>query len=226
MTRTYNQACMLAYALDRLGERWTLLIVRDLILGPRGFVDLQTSLGGIGGSILSKRLKELEEIRLITAENIDGKRIQYRLTPLGESLRPTIRAMMLWSLRFMNETADPDTRQQVYETTVYKPDSLALALEIYAENNRAPTLSYVAHLIVDNQPYTVYYMAGEMTVRRGADSPAMAKIETDVETLLRGLRRDITPAEVRKLSHVEGDPAVLAHLLDCICSKRTEEKAA
>lgn len=220
MSRTYKQGCMLAYALDNLGERWTLLIVRDLLLGPRGFVELHTSLAGIGGSLLSKRLKELEEVGLITGENPDGKRPQYRLTELGEHLRPTVRAMMRWSVRFMQATVDnPHVRQTMFDH-VDKPDSVALGIEMYAEYQREPALSYVAHLIVDSRPYTVYYMQGEMTVRRGADAPAMAKIETDSETALLGLKRKIDAAKARSLVIADGDPMVVEHLIKCIASKR------
>ena len=225
MARTYNQGCMLAYALDNLGERWTLLIVRDLLLGPRGFVELQNSLKGIGGSLLSKRLKELEETGLITSEAPDGKRSQYRLTDLGEHLRPTVRAMMRWSVRFMAATVDnPQVRQTMFDH-VDKPDSVALGVEMYAEFQRDPEMSYVAQLVVDSRPYTIYYMKGEMTVRRGADAPAMAKVELDSETAYLGLKRKIDAAEIRARSKVEGDPAVLGHLLKCIASKRSEKKA-
>lgn len=223
VTRTYNQGCILAYALDCLGERWTLLIVRDLLLGPRGFVELQTSLKGIGGSLLSKRLKELEEVGVITSETPDGKRSHYRLTELGEHLRPTVRSMMRWSVRFMLATVEnPQTRQTLFDA-VDKPDSVALGVEMYAEFQRDPSLSYVAHLVVDSRPYTVYYMKGEMTVRRGADAPAMAKVEIDSETAYLGLRRKIDSSEIRTRSKIEGAPAVLAHLLKCIASKRPEK---
>lgn len=225
MARTYNKCCMLAYALDNLGERWTLLIVRDLLLGPRGFVDLQSSLEGIGGSILSKRLKDLEELRIVTSEAAEGRRSFYRLTPLGEQLRPTIRSMMRWSLRFMRETASRDEREKMIEE-VCEPDSLALGLEMFAEYHRDPARNYVAHLIISSHPYTVYYMHGDMTVRRGADTPAMARIETDLSTIFSGLNRKIDPDEARALSQAEGDPAVLAHLFECIGAKRMAEKAA
>jgi len=225
LARTYNQGCMLAYALDNLGERWTLLIVRDLLLGPCGFVDLQTSLGGVGGSILSKRLKDLEEMRIVTAECAEGKRSQYRLTRLGEQLRPTIRALMRWSLRFMKETADHAEREKMFEE-VDKPDSIALGLEIFAEYHPGPAHSYVAHLVMSGHPYTVYYMNGETIVRRGADTPAMARIETELSTVFSGLKRRIDADEARALSTAEGDPAVLAHLFECIGSKRRVENAA
>lgn len=223
--RTYNQGCMLAYALDNLGERWTLLIVRDLLLGPLGFVDLQTSLGGIGGSILSKRLKDLEELRIVTTESPDGKRGLYRLTKLGEQLRPTIRTLMRWSVRFMKETADSETRVRIFEE-VNKPDSVALGLEVFAEHHREPALSYVAQLIIDSRPYTAYYIKGDMILKRGGDTPAMARVETNAATVLAGLRRELTPREARASSTVEGDEGVLAHLFQCIGGKQEAEKAA
>jgi len=132
MTRTYNQGCMLAHALDNIGERWTLLIVRDLLLGPRGFVELQSSLKGVGGSLLSKRLKELEELGIVTAENPDAKRSQYRLTELGEHLRPSVRAMMRWSVRFTRATVyNPHVLKRMMDE-VFIPDSIALGVEMYA----------------------------------------------------------------------------------------------
>ena len=224
MTRTYNQGCMLAHALDNIGERWTLLIVRDLLLGPRGFVELQSSLKGVGGSLLSKRLKELEELGIVTAENPDAKRSQYRLTELGEHLRPSVRAMMRWSVRFTRATVDnPHVLKRMMDE-VFIPDSIALGVEMYAEYQRDPNLSYVARLVVDGSPYTAYYMNGDMIVKRGADTPAMARVEIDSETALSGLRREIDAGETRKRSKVDGDPVVLEHMLVCIASKRSAEK--
>ena len=88
MARTYNQECVLAYALDLLGERWTLLMIRNLFLGPQRFGDLQAGLPGIGANLLSKRLKEMDEAGLITAPGESETRGKYKLTPEGEALRP------------------------------------------------------------------------------------------------------------------------------------------
>ncbi len=214
---------MLAHALDNLGERWTLLIVRDLLLGPRGFVELHSNLKGIGGSLLSKRLKELEEVGVVSAESPDGKRSQYRLTELGEHLRPSIRALMRWSVRFTRATIDNPHIHQRMMDEVFKPDSVALGVEMYADYQRDPNLSYVARLVVDGNSYTVYYMNGDMIVKRGADTPAMARIEIDSETALAGLKREIDAAEARERSKVDGDAVVIEHLLRCIASKRPAE---
>jgi hypothetical protein len=109
---------------------------------------------------------------------------------------------------------------------VDEPDSIALGLEIFADYHRDPARSYVAHLIMSGHPYTVYYIAGDMTVRRGADTPAMARIETELATVLTGLKRQIDADEARALSKAEGDAAVLAHLFECIGAKRKIENAA
>src|SRR5262249_48560529 len=63
--RSYGQLCPIAHALDLVGERWTLLVVRELVLGPKRFTDLQDSLPGIGTNILSARLKQLEQIGVL-----------------------------------------------------------------------------------------------------------------------------------------------------------------
>jgi DNA-binding HxlR family transcriptional regulator len=215
---------MLAYALDSVGERWTLLIIRDLLLGPRGFGELQASLKGIGGSLLSKRLKALEEDGLIAGEGPEGGRALYRLTDLGERLRPAVRAMMRWSVRFTKATVDnPQTRQKMFDE-VFRPDSVALGLEMYADFQRDPALSYVARLIVDGRPYTLYYMNGEMTVKRGADAPAIATIETDSETALAALKREIDAAEALARMKPAGDARVIDHVMRCMASKRPEKK--
>lgn len=223
MPRTYNQGCMLAYALDNLGERWTLLIVRDLLLGPRGFVDFQTSLGGIGGSLLSKRLKDLEEMQII--ETVDGKRSLYRLTELGEQLRPAVRSLMRWSVRFMKATIESTEDRQRMMAEVSNADSVALGIEMYADYYAGAPISYVARLLIEGRPYTVYYMNGEMILKRGADTPEMAKIETDVPTAMRALRREIDADEAKRLMKHEGDPAALAHLFSCIASKPAAKEA-
>lgn len=226
MARTYTQGCMLSYALDNLGERWTLLIIHDLLLGPRGFVDLQTSLVGIGGSLLSKRLKELEELGVVSSEAPDGKRSQYRLTELGEHLRPTIRSLMRWSLRFMKATVDSkETRQKMFEH-LDRPDSAALGIEMYAEFQRDSDLSYIARLIVDDRPYTIYYVTGDMIVKRGDDAPAIARIETESATVFRGLKREIDADAARAAMKTEGDAKVIDHVLRCIASKRPEKPAS
>ena len=90
--RSYDQYCGLARALDVLGERWTLLIIRNLLLGPQRYSDLIRGLPGITTNLLAKRLKEMEAQALIERGPDDGS----RLTPVGASLEPAIHALGRW----------------------------------------------------------------------------------------------------------------------------------
>ncbi|MEO1135339.1 MAG: helix-turn-helix domain-containing protein [Pseudomonadota bacterium] len=216
MARTYNQDCVLAHALDLLGERWTLLILRDLFLGPQRFGDLQAGLPGIGANLLSKRLKELEEAGLIESVSAGDARGRYRLTDTGEALRPAIRMLMKWSIAyFMDRPESSPARENIY-TDNLQPDSVALAIEIFAAYCPKVDANYVAHIMIDDFPYTVYNMNGQMTVRRGADGPAVATIVADVETIMKAFRMELSLEETRARMKMSGDQKALDHLLECI----------
>ena len=225
MARTYNQDCILAHALDLLGERWTLLIIRDLFLGPQRFGDLQAGLPGIGANLLSKRLKELEEAGLVEAVTSGDARGRYRLSETGEALRPAVRTMMKWSIMYFFERPDSSPAVECIYTDNLQPDSVALAIEIFADYCPDPDNNYVAHLLIDDFPYTVYNMNGRMTVRRGADGPAVATIISDVATLMQSFRMELTLEEAKKRMKVSGDQKALSHLLRCIVHKEAHEHA-
>lgn len=220
MARTYNQDCILAHALDLLGERWTLLILRDLFLGPRRFGDLQAGLPGLGANLLSKRLKELDEAGILVAPGDAGG--GYRLSEMGEMLRPAIRQLMKWSIHYFWERPEPSPARDCIYSDDLQPDSVALAVELFANHCPQPGASYVAHLIIDDYPYTFYYMNDEMIARRGADAPAAAKISTDVETMMKAFRGELTRADALKRTKVSGDEKAIAHLLDCIVHEYEE----
>ncbi|MEZ5929631.1 MAG: helix-turn-helix domain-containing protein [Parvularculaceae bacterium] len=215
MSRTYNQDCVLAYALDLLGERWTLLILRELFLGPRRFGDLHAALPRLGTNLLSKRLKELEEADLITQSAGDG-RGQYRLTDAGEMLRPTMRAMMFWSIEYFMGRTEPSAPRECIHSNDLQPDSVALALEMFANKCSLPHSNYVMHLSIDDNSYTYYFMNGEMIARRGADAPAVARIETDVATMMQAMRGEIYIPEVKSRIIANGDNAVIEHFMNSI----------
>src|SRR5215208_3219659 len=90
--RTYNQYCGLAAALDVLGERWTMLIIRELLIRPRRYRDLQADLPGIGTNLLAERLKFLVDEGLVRQRDLSGgsKRQVYEITEVGEELRPVV----------------------------------------------------------------------------------------------------------------------------------------
>jgi DNA-binding HxlR family transcriptional regulator len=100
MPKPYNQLCPIAQALDLVGDRWTLLIVRDLFLGQRRFSELLASSPGIPPRLLSGRLKRLEQHGLI--ERVVYRqyplRAEYRLTGKGQTLAPVLGAILTWGL--------------------------------------------------------------------------------------------------------------------------------
>jgi DNA-binding HxlR family transcriptional regulator len=104
--RSYQQFCGLAKALDIVGERWTLLIVRELLLCPRRYTDFMSLLPGITTNLLAKRLQEMQEVGLL-AKSEKG---DYCLTPDGQDLEPAIMALASWGGRWMQMTNARDTR--------------------------------------------------------------------------------------------------------------------
>ena len=98
--RTYDHFCLTARALESVGDRWSLLVVRDLLSGAKRFTDLMDRLGGITPKTLSQRLRELDDAGIVTADRKPGRReVWYRLTPAGADLEPVIDALGWWGLR-------------------------------------------------------------------------------------------------------------------------------
>jgi DNA-binding HxlR family transcriptional regulator len=97
--RTYRQFCPVAAALDAVGERWTLLIVRELLLGPRRFSDLQAALPGLGVSLLAQRLQQMSAAGLVSSGRQPVGGVAYQLTEAGAALGPVVRALAQWGLR-------------------------------------------------------------------------------------------------------------------------------
>lgn len=222
MARTYNQDCVLAHALDLLGERWTLLILRELFLGPQRFGDLQAGLPGIGPNLLSKRLKELDEAGLIVSPGAGEARSRYKLSPAGEALRPVIRNLVCWSIDYFKMRPESSPARECIYSNNLQPDSVALAIEVFAGYRPEASLNYVAHIFIDEFPYTFFYMNQEMTARRGADAPAVAKISTDVETIMKSFRKELTLDEAKSRMTISGDQKATAHLLRCIVHSAEE----
>jgi DNA-binding HxlR family transcriptional regulator len=98
--RTYDHFCAVARALERVGDRWSLLVIRDLLTGPKRFTDLMDRLGGITPKTLTGRLRELEGAEIVTAAREPGRReVWYRLTPAGADLAPVVEQLSWWGLR-------------------------------------------------------------------------------------------------------------------------------
>jgi DNA-binding HxlR family transcriptional regulator len=98
--RTYDHFCLTARALERVGDRWSLLVIRDLLAGPKRFTDLTDRLGGITPKTLSQRLRELQDAGILAADRQPGRReVWYHLTPAGADLGPVIDALGQWGLQ-------------------------------------------------------------------------------------------------------------------------------
>jgi len=117
--RTYDQpTCGLAAALDLLGERWTLLIVRELLLGPLRYSDLQRALPGVGTNLLADRLHHLDNIGVIERRQLPPPAASnvYELTSIGRELRDVIVGLATWGRQFSNEPCEQtfDPRRQAF----------------------------------------------------------------------------------------------------------------
>lgn len=164
--RTYNQYCGLASALDVLGERWTLLIIRELLMGPRRYSDLLADLPGVGTNLLAERLKTLVERGLVQqVQPAGGARMSYALTDVGQDLRPMILGLAKWGLEFVG----PYTPQEVV-----RPHWGFLAVEAMFEPDKVPDLDEQYQFDVDDETFHIDVRDGRAAAVKGpADAPAM-----------------------------------------------------
>lgn len=108
--RSYDQYCALSRALDVVGERWTVLIVRELLAGPRRYTDLHADLPGVSTDVLATRLKEMEQDGLITRRRLPppGAATVYELTPRGQDLLPALTLLADWGAAGLAERRPTD----------------------------------------------------------------------------------------------------------------------
>jgi len=126
MAKRYDQYCPMAHALDLVGDRWSLLVVRELMHGPRRYTDLVEGLPGIGTNILATRLRDLETNGVVTRRTLPppaASRI-YELTDYGRALRPVVRELALWGARSLGP---PTPGAGLFEGWVANPLDIALA---------------------------------------------------------------------------------------------------
>jgi DNA-binding HxlR family transcriptional regulator len=145
--RSYGQYCSIARALDVVGDRWTLLIVRELLLrGPCRFTDLKNGLPGIAANLLSGRLKELEDATLISREDAPPPiaTTLYSLTENGLALEPVLKALGLWGLQYMAVERPDDAFQAqwlayapAWFTTDADPDAPPAVIQLVASGEQA-----------------------------------------------------------------------------------------
>lgn len=168
--KTYGQFCALARALDHVGDRWTLLIVRELLLGPRTFAALQGALDGISPNLLVGRLRSLAADGLVERNDAPprSRAVEYRLTEDGAALEPAILALIRWGSRWML-TGPGDDRAE--------PSWTPLALRaLLGGAPVAPAVDGNVHLDVDGHEVSVVVTEGRRTVVAGRHGPADATV--------------------------------------------------
>jgi DNA-binding HxlR family transcriptional regulator len=139
--RSYGHFCMLAKALERVGDRWTLLVVRDLRSGPKRFTDLMARMAGITPKTLTQRLRDLEADGLVEVDRRPGRReVWYRLSPAGEDLGPALEELLLWGLRHAAEPPRPD--EPVHPEHVLH----AVQLQLQREGVDAGSVRWAVHV--------------------------------------------------------------------------------
>ncbi|WP_102193373.1 winged helix-turn-helix transcriptional regulator [Microbacterium aurantiacum] len=135
--RSYGQYCGVTTAVELIGERWALLIVRDLLVGPRRYTDLKQGLPRIPTNILSTRLKELQEGGVVRRVPLLNCGLVYELTPYGRAFEPIMLALGRWGFQTMGDPSPDD---------VVTPDSLTMALRTAFQADAATDAEYELHV--------------------------------------------------------------------------------
>lgn len=208
--RSYEEGCATAHALDLIGERWALLVVRELLFGPKRFTDLGARLIGASTSVLTQRLRELVDAGVLIRRKLPppaGSWV-YELTDWGRELEPIIRALGMWGAR--------STRFD-YELPV-TPASIALALKGFADPAKVRDLVGVVELRLDDETFHVTQRDGQFVVTGPSGQPVQATITAaagDLRPFLHG--RAPTAKALKDLGvQVDGDRAVATTLLAAV----------
>jgi len=154
--RTYGQYCGLARALDLVGERWTLLIVRDLAVSSRRFTDLLEGLPGMGTSLLSERLRHLEEHGAVRRRAADrpATGVLYELTERGEELARALAPLASWGASFLGDRSDEEYRPEWLAfmfRSAFRPHEAAGVHDCYEFRVEGSTL----WVVIDDDSITV-----------------------------------------------------------------------
>jgi DNA-binding HxlR family transcriptional regulator len=202
-SKSYGQFCGLARALDAIGDRWSLLIVRELLLGPMRYGELLASLGGIATNLLADRLRNLEAAGVIERQLGQTSGVVYALTPWGSELRDAVEALIRWSFPLMATGPGGDPMQARW---------LAIALEALL---RARTAKPPVELGID--------AAGLfMTLRIDSDGPHVTLepderpktiLEAAPEIVLGLAAGAFTIDQAPSRVEIHGDPRILTAVL-------------
>jgi DNA-binding HxlR family transcriptional regulator len=176
--KTYGQFCGLARSLDRVGDRWTLLVVRELLLGPRTFRELTQALEGISPNLLSHRLRTLADDGLVLRNDAPArsKTVIFRLTDAGEALEPVVLDLIRWGARWMIDGPGGD---------LVDPRWTLLALRALLDGPRTRKgRDAIVHIDTNGVPLTIRIRGGKRSVHPGYEGAALASVTAPMTTLL------------------------------------------
>lgn len=206
--RTYGDGCGIAHALDLVGERWGLLVVRELLLGPKRFTDLRDGLPNASPNVLSQRLRQLEQAGIVRRRRLPPPAATwvYELTDWGRELKPIAIALGTWALRSPSFPHDAPVGT----------DSVILALGTFFDAEAAGDLTAGYELRLGENTFGVRIADREIDVDRGAPEDPDAVIETDAATLsaLIWERRDLADALRAGDVTLEGDDRAVMRFLE------------
>jgi DNA-binding HxlR family transcriptional regulator len=206
--KQYGQFCSVARALDVLGDRWAMLVVRELLLGPKRYTDLLDGLPGVGTNVLAVRLRELEDAGIIAREKLPppAAATVYALTDDGAELRPVVDELARWGLRLM----DRPQRGEAIRTgwLVYSLASSASATGMREESE--------LELRVDGEAYTLTVRNGSFEARQGTAARPIAVIEASRQSLFRLASGQVARGELERDGQitVEKDSRAARRFLD------------
>ena len=202
--RTYGDGCSIARALDQVGERWALLVVRELLLGPKRYTDLRRGLPNASPNVLSERLRELEGAGIVQRRKLPppaGSRV-YELTDWGRELEGIVLSLGTWAAR----SPTPPT-----EAPIRSADSIILALRSRFDSSAAHGLRTAYDLRLGEDRFRIDVADDEIELARGdADHPD-ATIETDPDTIAAVLWAGQPLADAQRSGRmtIQGDEAAV-----------------
>ena len=205
--RSYADGCAAAHALDLVGERWALLIVRELVLGPKRFSDLRAGLPGISPNVLTQRLTELEQAAIVRRRKLAppaGARV-YELTEWGLELEPVIMALGRWGAR------SPALPQGASISV----DALILSFRTMFDSNAASGFKGSIELRLGEQRFHADIARGRMDLERGPATRPDAIIDAAPDTLAEVAYGARSIAEALRSGDlgIEGDKSMVKRFL-------------
>lgn len=187
--RSYHDSCGLAQALDLVGERWALLVVRELVFGPKRFTDLRAGLPGISPNVLTQRLTELEQIGVVQKRRLPPPVAAsvYDLTDWGRELDQTMMVLGRWATRspsFGNVEGN------------LSADSMMMSLRTMFQPAASHDLTVTINVVFGDDLFNVAIRGGTVTVKRGSHDAAEATVKADPKSLAGVIYDGLDPDEV------------------------------